>query len=127
MPADGVVLREGERPLVQGSGKGLSQGVEDLRRVALPGEGRQGRLDKRDDGKEIVVLGSGRQDGMAADEIPLEQLQLGSQRHVAQPRCEPVNPEEELASQFSPGRGLLIQALPEVGGHVSPFSTRVGL
>ena len=95
-------------PLAQAGGKGLPQGVKDPGRVALPGQGRQGRLDERDDGEEIVVLGAGRQDGMAADEVPLEQLNLGGQRHVAQARREPVHAGQELAGQVGPRGGLLL-------------------
>ncbi len=58
---------------------------------------------------------------MAADEFPLQQLDLGGQRHVAQASREPVHAGQELAGQVGPRVGLLLDSLSEVGRHASPL------
>ena len=57
MPADGVVLLERKRPITGARGERPPEGVEDHRRVLLPGQRGQGRLDERNDGEVVVVLG----------------------------------------------------------------------
>jgi hypothetical protein len=52
---------------------------------------------------------------MAACEFPLEQLNLGSQRHVIQARHKSVNTGQELVGQVSPRGGVLVSSLSEVG------------
>ncbi len=68
---------------------------------------------------ERKLLSSGRADRIAcrADEFPLQQLDLGGQRHVAQASREPVHTGQELPREVGPRPGLLLDPLSEAGRH----------
>ena len=67
-----------------------------------------------------ALFPSDRQDGMAPNEIPLQQLNLGSMRHITLARCEPVHVGQALVGQVGSRGGWLFGSLPAVGGHTLP-------
>ena len=58
---------------------------------------------------------------MPADEFPLQLLNLGGQRHVAQASRKPVDTDQELTGQAGPRVGLVLGSLSEVGRHAAPL------
>src|SRR5262249_38490166 len=117
VPADGVVLLEGELPLAVTRGEGPPKGLKYLGRILLPGEGGQGGLDEGDDGQEVVVLGAAGEHGVAAGELPLQQLNLGGERNVSRRGREPVHAGQQLAGQLETTPHLLLGPQGGVSRH----------
>lgn len=64
---------------------------------------------------------------MTAHEFPLQELDLGGQRHVSQAGSEPIHAGHELLSQVRSGGGLPLDSLAQVGGHPLPSTSCIRL
>src|SRR5262249_26567712 len=113
VPADGVVVREGERAVSGAGRERRAKGGEGPWRVFLPGQGGEGGLDQRQD-RAVVGLGGRGQRLVTAGQFPLEQLQPGGERLVPQHGRETVHAGEHPPGQVGAGTWLV---------HFAHFST----